>query len=97
MNSVRAFFFFFGWSRALESFLLRPEACRTADEGARNSGIVERAAGQLTDVRRRVAEALGAIGGLVPDVMGQILERRKIPKKLNAKPAALALHSRQTV
>lgn len=75
MNSVRAFFFFLGWSRALESFLLRPEACRTANEGARNSGTVERAAGQLIDVRRSVAEALGAIGVLVPEIMGQTLER----------------------
>jgi len=54
MNSVRAFFFFFfGWSRALESFLLRPEAYLQANEGARNKGMVGLAVEQRAEVRRR--------------------------------------------
>lgn len=54
MNSEQPFFFFFfSWSRALESFLLRPEAYLQASEAARDNGMVWLAVEQRAEVRRR--------------------------------------------
>ena len=52
MNSVRAFLFLLGWSRVLESPLLRPEAYRHVIDGARNDNKVVCAVGRCAKERR---------------------------------------------
>jgi hypothetical protein len=60
MNSVRVFFFFFG-SRSLCPPLLRPEAYRQANEGARKGSSGNFVVGSRIEARRWDSGAFEAI------------------------------------